>query len=56
MLLAVVAACGALLGFPIYFFVTDKRRRGEAVGVLGVIGVALVGLLGAVGILLLLLK
>ena len=32
---AIVAACGALLGVPIYFWVADRRRRGEPVRLRG---------------------
>lgn len=50
MLLAMLVACGALLGFPIYFFVKDKQRRGDKISVPGLIGAALVGVLGVVAV------
>lgn len=36
----------ALPGFPIYFWVRDKRRRGERVGALGMLGALMIGLIG----------
>jgi hypothetical protein len=48
--LSIVAACCALLSLPIYFWVADKRRRGESVRVLGLVGSALIGTAGVLAV------
>ena len=48
--LAIVVACCALLSLPVYFWVTDKRRRGEPVRVLGLVGPVLIGILGVLAV------
>ena len=50
MVLAAVAAGAALLGFPIYYWVQDRRRRGMPVAASGLLGAAIIGLLGVVAI------
>jgi hypothetical protein len=53
--ITVIAACGALLGVPIYFWVADRRRRAEPVRLLGLLGPIFIGLFGVVAILMFLL-
>jgi len=49
-LLGMLAACCALLGFPIYFFVKDKQRRGEEISFPGLVGAVVVGVVGIVAV------
>ena len=51
-ILALVAGCCAVLGFPVYFWVADKRRRGEPVALKGLVLPLLVGVAGVVATLL----
>jgi len=44
--LAAILVGGALLVFPIYFWLHDRRRRGEPVSRMGLLGATAVGLLG----------
>jgi hypothetical protein len=48
--LAVLAACAALFGFPIYFLAKDKARRGEEVSGFGLIVAVFVGALAVAAI------
>jgi hypothetical protein len=50
--LAIGVLCCALFGVPIYFWMDDKRRRGEPVRVAPLIGLVLIGILGAAAALL----
>jgi hypothetical protein len=52
---AIIAACSALLGAPIYFWNADRRRRGEPVRLLGLLGPIFIGVVGVVAVLLFLL-
>jgi hypothetical protein len=49
-LIVAVAAGSALIGFPLYYWVQDRRRRGQPVAVSGIAGVLIVGLLGVVAV------
>jgi hypothetical protein len=53
--LALIALYGTLLAFPIYFWIQDRRRRGERLATWWLLGPALIGLLGALATLLFLL-
>jgi len=48
--LAFLAVCSAVFGFPIYFWVKDRRRRGQGIGFLGLLSAAFVGLIGIAAI------
>src|SRR5882672_8514966 len=54
-IVAIIAACGTLLGVPIYFWVADRRRRGEPVRLVGLLGPIFIGGVGVVAVLLFLL-
>ena len=44
-LLVALAAGAALFAFPIYYWIQDRRRRGEPVTTVGLLGVAILEVL-----------
>jgi hypothetical protein len=48
--LAVLVAAAALIGFPIYYWIQDRRRRGQPLAISGIAGALLLGLLGVVAV------